>query len=151
MFFRACSISDHKAVIFNTLFPMGNMSFAKCYRWLLVIIDFPAFSPRHARQWPSDPTATMARNGRVNTHPEQRGKHHRDTAWPFCWQGIHLTRHVVYPLKDQMADVLDERARNKMSTEDKGMKQVYLAVWLVFQIIRDAGFFHLAVCVLLYA
>lgn len=38
-----------------------------------------------------------------------------------------------------------------MSTEDKGMKQVYLAVWLVFQITWDAGFFHLAVCVLLYA
>lgn len=50
-----------------------------------------------------------------------------------------------------MADVLDERARNKMSAEDKSMKQAYLAVWLVFQTIRDADFFHLAVRVLLYA
>ena len=38
-----------------------------------------------------------------------------------------------------------------MSAEDKGMKQAYLAVWLVFQITRDADCFHLAVRILLYA
>lgn len=38
-----------------------------------------------------------------------------------------------------------------MSAEDKGMKQVYLAVWLVSQITQEADFFHLAVCVLHYA
>lgn len=38
-----------------------------------------------------------------------------------------------------------------MSAEDKGMKPVYLAVWLGFQITQDTGFFHLAVCILLYA
>ena len=38
-----------------------------------------------------------------------------------------------------------------MSAEDKGMKQTYLAVWLVFQITGDADCFHLAVRVLLYA
>ena len=43
------------------------------------------------------------------------------------------------------------RARNKMSTEDKGIKQVYLAVWLVTQITHKFDFFHLAVCVLVYA
>lgn len=85
----------------------------------------------------------MTRSGRVNMHPGQWGRHHRDSARPFCWQGVSLIRHVVDPLKNQMAEVLDQRARNKMSTGDKGIKQVYLAVWLVSQIIRESDFFSL--------
>lgn len=38
-----------------------------------------------------------------------------------------------------------------MSAEDKGIKQVYLPVWLVSQVTQESDFFYLVICVLVYA
>lgn len=103
-FFGACVISDEKAAIFN------NLSFSPLYYGQWDSYKMLSHLTCCEHRFTSIPPLA-AWNGRVNSHSGQQGRYYRNVAWPFCWQGVNMTRYVVNPSEGRSPR---SRARNKI-------------------------------------